>query len=209
LVEEVEAEGEHVEAALREATRILSGLDQPIDTSGQDQDDLLKRGIAAGIGVLLFDPFLIMSGSMHGFKGLGRTMLYQLAAGVVGVAIGLPLLPILIASATVATVQNNDELIGELKKGVEKEVLERLQAMRTTALPDLQTQIAEPIDAYSVAVEKAIEARIIDHREAVASLREQFSAARKDTEQERSQLEEAQTQVAEVAARLESVGIGN
>ncbi|MDB5077830.1 MAG: hypothetical protein JWO42_4009 [Chloroflexi bacterium] len=209
LIEDVAVEGEHVEAAFREATRILSGLDQPIDTSGQDQDDLLKRGIAAGIGVLLFDPFLIMSGSMHGFKGLGRTMLYQLAAGMVGVAVGLPLLPILVASAAIATVQNNDELIGELKKGVEKEVLERLQAMRTTALGDLQTQVAEPIDAAGVAVEKAIEARIIDHRETVASLREQLSAARRDSDQERTHLEEAQAEVADIATRLESIGIGN
>ncbi len=208
LIEEVAVEGEHVEAALREATRILSGLDQPIDTTGADQDDMLRRGIAAGIGVIFLDPFLIFSGSMHGFKGLGRTLIYQLAAGTVGAVIGLPILPILMASAAIATVQNNDELIGDLKHNVEKEVLDRLQAMRTTALGELQTQVAEPLDACGVAIEQAIQARIVDHREAVNALREQFGAARRDTDQERTRLEEAQADVASVAARLESIGSG-
>jgi predicted DNA-binding protein YlxM (UPF0122 family) len=208
LIEEVAVEGEHVEAALREATRILSGLDQPIDTTGADQDDMLRRGIAAGIGVIFLDPFLIFSGSMHGFKGLGRTLIYQLAAGTVGAVIGLPILPILMASAAIATVQNNDELIGDLKRNVEKEVFDRLQAMRTTALGELQTQVAEPLDACGVAIEQAIQARIVDHREAVNALREQFGAARRDTDQERTRLEEAQANVASVAARLESIGSG-
>jgi|GEM_PF-1581273 len=206
LVDEVTAEGMHVEAVLREATRILSGLDQPIDTSGQDQDDMLKRGIAAGIGVILFDPFLIFSGGMHGFKGLGRTMLYQLAAGIVGVTVGLPLLPVLVASAAVATIQNNDELIGDLKSDVAKEIQERLQAMRTTALGDLQNQVVEPLEASGVAIEKEIDARLTDHRETVASLREQFGAARHDSDVERARLQGAQTAVVDVMAKLEAIG---
>ncbi len=209
LAEEVAVEGMHVEATLREATRILSGLDHPGDTSNQDQEDMLKRGIAAGIGVILLDPFLIFSGSMHGFKGLGRTLLYQLAAAMVGVAVGLPLLPVLVVGAAVATVQNNDELIGDLKSDVEKEVLERLQSMHTTALGDLQNQVAEPLDTAAVAIEKEIGARVADHRETVATLRKQFGTAQQDTERERQRLEQAQVSIVHIVARLESIGIGN
>jgi hypothetical protein len=208
LAEEVAVEGVHVEAGLRQATRILGGLSEPVDSSGQEQDDLLKRGLAASIGVLLFDPFLIFSGGMHGFKGLGRTLVYQLAAGIVGVTVGLPLLPLLVISATVATVQNNDELIGTLKEDVETEVLGRLEAMRTTALPALQSQLVEPLDTAALSIEREIEARITDHRETVAALRTQFTAAQRDGNRERTQLEQAEAEVATVTARLESIGIG-
>ena len=209
LADEVAVEGMHVEATLREATRILSGLDQGADADGQDQEDMLKRGIAASIGVILLDPFLIFSGGMHGFKGLGRTLLYQLAAGMVGVVVGLPLLPVLVVGAAVATVQNNDELIGDLKHDVEKEVIERLQAMHTTALGDLQNQVAEPVDAAAVSIEKEIDARVADHRETVATLRKQFGTAQRDGEQERQRLDQALANTVEVVARLESMGIGN
>ena len=209
LAEEVAVEGMHVEATLREATRILSGLDQPADTSGQDQEDMLKRGIAASIGVILLDPFLILSGGTHGFKGLGRTLLYQLAAGMVGIFVGLPLLPVLAVGAAVATVQNNEELIDDLKHDVEKEVLDRLQAMRSTALGDLQNQVAEPLDTASLAIEKEIEARIADHRETVDTLRKQFGTAQRDTEQERERLDQAVSRVAHILSSLEGTAIGN
>ncbi len=209
LAEEVAVEGMHVEATLREATRILGGLDQPSDTSSQDQEDMLKRGIAASIGVILLDPFLILSGGTHGFKGLGRTLLYQLAAGMVGVAVGLPLLPLFVVGAAVATVQNNDELIDDLKRDAEKEVLDRLLSMRTTALGDLQNQVAEPIDTAALAIEKEIDARITDHRETVETLRKQFGTAQHDTEQERQHLDRAVAQVTQIVSQLESIAIGN
>jgi uncharacterized membrane-anchored protein YjiN (DUF445 family) len=118
-------------------------------------------------------------------------------------------LPVLVVGAAVATVQNNDELIGDLKHDVEKEVIERLQAMHTTALGDLQNQVAEPVDAAAVSIEKEIDARIADHRETVATLRKQFGTAQRDGEQERQRLDQALANTVEVVARLESMGIGN
>jgi len=51
----------------------------------------------------VLDPFLVMGGGTLGFKGLGRTMLYQFAGMIVVSLVGLPALPVLIASSMIAT----------------------------------------------------------------------------------------------------------
>ena len=210
LLKEVEGEAGTIEATFQEATRILSGLDQNPDT--MEQEELLKRGLAAGIGVLLRDPYLIMVGGMHGFKGVGRALVYQIGlstAGLLLIAIGLPALPVLVAAsvagATLATVQGNDELIESLKAQALNEVLERLQAMRTSELADIQAKVLAPLEACTVAIEQAIEGRIRDHREGVNALRAQFGMAREDGAKEQTRLEETTGAVASIAARLEAL----
>jgi hypothetical protein len=207
LLREVEPEAGEIDATFQRATRILSGLDQPIDSGDADQQDLLKRGIAAGVGILLRDPFLIMSGGMHGFKGLGRTLLYQFA-GVVAVSLlGLPLFPVLVAGAVVASVQNNDELIDVLKDQTLKEVLDRVQHMRGSGIGEIEALAVEPLDACGVAIEQAIDGRIRDHQETVAALRQQVGQAREQSVQQRAQLDEALSAVATLSARLEAIGL--
>lgn len=212
LLQQVEAEAGRIDATLQEASRIVSGLDQPIDSSERDQQDLLQRGLAAGVGVLMGNPYLIMVGGMHGFKGVGRAMLYQLGLGTAGlllVAIGLPALPVLVtasaAGATIAAVQGNDDLIEGLKRQTLDDLLERLRAMRTTGLAELQTRTVAPLDACGVAIEQAIEGRIRDHREGVVALRTQFGLAREDGVREQSRLEATQEAVSGIAARLEAL----
>jgi hypothetical protein len=209
LLAEVAEHAGEIEATFQQASRIISGLDQAPDTAEQDQEDMLKRGLAAGIGVLLGDPYLIMMGGMHGFKGVGRTMLYQFglgAAGIVLVAIGLPLIPVMVtasaAGAVIAAVQSNDELIELLKKQALDEVLERLQATRTTGLGALETTVSEPLEACSVAIEKAIEGRIADHRESVEALRAQVGQAREEGAREQTRLDLAMAEVAAISTRL-------
>jgi hypothetical protein len=161
--------------------------------------------MAAGIGALLLDPFLIMSGGMHGFKGLGRTLLYQFAGMVVVSLIGLPALPVLVAGAMIASVQNNEELIEDLKEQAAAEVLERIRAMRTTGLGELEAQATSSLEACSVAIEQAIEGRITDHRETVEALRAQVGTVREEHDQERTRLAAAQQSVAAIASRLEAL----
>jgi hypothetical protein len=180
-----------IDAAFQQASRMLLGLGNQADTEAKDQEDLLKRGVAAGIGALLLDPFLIMSGGMHGFKGLGRTMLYQFAGMIVVSLIGLPALPVLVASAMIATVQNNEELIESLRDQALEEVLERIRVMHGASLGEVESQATGSLEACSVAIEKAIEAQIADHREQVAALRRQVGMARGENDQERTRLQQA------------------
>lgn len=205
LLQEVTPEVGAIDATFEQAMRILAGLDAEADTSEKDKEDMLKRGAAAGIGALLLDPFLIMSGGMHGFKGLGRTLLYQFAGMVVVALVGLPALPVLVASSVIATVQNSEDLIQGLKDQALDEVLERIRAMRTTGLGDLEAQATTSLEACSAAIEKAVEGRIDDHREQVEALRAQVGSVRAEHDQERTRLSEAQDAVAAIAERLEAV----
>ncbi len=207
LLREVEPEAGAIEATFQRATRILGGLDQPVDSGDADQQDLMRRGIAAGVGILLRDPFLIMSGGMHGFKGLGRTMLYQFAGVVVVSLLGLPVLPVLVATAMIASIQNNDELIDVLKDQVLKEVLDRVQHMRGSGIGEIEALAMEPLDACAVAIEQAIDGRIRDHQETVAALRQQMGQAREHSTQQRAQLDAALSAVAALALRLEAIGL--
>ncbi len=206
LLKEVEADAGRIEAAFQQATRIISGLDEPVDTSDRDREDLIQRGLAAGVGLLL-NPFLIMAGGMHGFKGLGRALLYQFAGALVLATLGLPVVPALAIGAVIASVQSNDELIEKLKEQALEEVLGQIRAMRTSELGKLETLTIEPLDACGTAIERAIEARITDHRQSVEALRAQLGHAREEGSQERSRLEEALARVAEIGIRLENIGL--
>ena len=208
LLKDLEPEVGRIDATFEQANRIMAGLDEAPDTAQQDQEDVYRRGLAAGIGLLLGNPFAIASGGMYGFKGLGRTALYQMAGGLVIVMIGLPALPalsILAAGAVIAQVQNNDEFLADLKEQVAKEVLDRLHTMRTTGLPDLEAQATAPLEACSLSVEQLIEGRIADHREGVEAMRAQMGTAREESTRQRSHLAEAQHEVAAIATRLEAL----
>lgn len=204
LLADVEREAGHIEATFERANRIIAGMED-VDRAAKDQEDLFRRGLAAGIGVLLADPFLIMSGGMHGFKGLGRTMLYQFAGLVVVSIVGLPALPVLVVGAAIATIQNNDELIDTLKEQATDEVLGRMREMRTTGLAALEAQATAPLEACSAAIEEAINGRIADHREQVEALRAGVGTARAEHDDERTRLVEAQAAVVAVGTRLEAL----
>ena len=205
LLVEVEADAGKIDAAFQQATRILGGLDADPDTSERDREDMIHRGLAAGVGVLLLNPFLIMAGGMHGFRGLGRTFVYQFAGAVVLATFGLPVVPALVVGAMIASVQSNDELADKLKEQALEEVLDQVKAMRTTEIGKLETLAIEPIDACGLAIERAIDGRIADHRESVEALRGQLGLAREEGAQERTRLDETQAQVAAVGTRLESI----
>jgi hypothetical protein len=202
LLVEVERQAGQIDNTFQRATRIIGGLDDAAEAAERDQADLIQRGIAAGIGVLLLDPFLIMSGGMYGFRGLGRTALYTFGGALLVSLIGLPVLPVVLVATTVATIQNNDELLDRLKEQVRDEVLEHLQTMRTTGLADLETAVAEPLEACSVAIEKAIDGRIADHRESVEALRAQVGRARETGAQQQTAIQAAMAEVTAIGTRL-------
>jgi hypothetical protein len=204
LLHEVEADAGKIDAAFEKATRILSGVDGNVDSSDRDREELIQRGLAAGVGLLL-NPFLIMAGGMHGFRGLGRALVYQFAGVLVLATFGLPIVPALAIGAMIASVQSNEELVDKLKEQALDDVLSQVRAMRTTDIATLETLSIEPINACGTAIEQAIDARIADHREAVEALRAQMSLAREEGGQESAHLDETQTQVAEISARLETI----
>lgn len=202
LLKDVEMHAGQIGTTFQRATRIIGGLDDADDAAERDQADLIQRGIAAGIGIILLDPFLIMAGGMYGFRGLGRTALYTFGGVLLVSLVGLPVLPVVIAASTMATIQNNDELIDTLKKQVLDEVLDRLQSMRTTGLSELETRVAEPLEACSLAIEQGIEGRIADHRESVEALRAQVGLAREASARQRTAIDAAMAEVSAVGARL-------
>ena len=53
LLHEVEADAGKIDAAFEKATRILSGVDGNVDSSDRDREELIQRGLAAGVGLLV------------------------------------------------------------------------------------------------------------------------------------------------------------
>ncbi len=204
LLHEVEADAGKIDAAIEKATRIISGLDGNVDTSDRDREDLIQRGLAAGVGLLL-NPFLIMAGGMHGFRGLGRALAYQFAGALVLATFGLPVVPALAIGALIASVQSNEELVDKLKEQALEDVLSQIRAMHTTDIAKLETLAVGPIEACGAAIEQAIDGRIADHREGVEALRAQLSLAREEGIQERAHLDETQVRVAGIGTALEAI----
>jgi len=142
---------------------------------------------------------------MHGFRGLGRALVYQFAGALVLATFGLPVIPALAIGAMIASVQSNEELVDKLKEQALEDVLSQVRAMRTTDIEKLETLSVEPIEACGAAIEKAIDGRIADHREGVEALRAQLSMAREEGLQERAHLDETQSRVAAIGAGLEAI----
>ena len=200
---EIEREVGSIDATFQRANRIIAGLESPGD--GNAQDEMMNRGLAAGLGWILAGPFGGMAGGMHGWKGMGRAVAYQVAGILVVSIVGLPVLPVIIVASMIANVQSSEEFIRDLKRQALAEMLTQVEAMRGTGLADLEAKALAPLDALGTMVEKAIEARIVDYREQVESLRSQIGGARELHAGRRGALIAAQEEVAALSAGLEEV----